>query len=168
MAPSGTWRRSWHIFLKAGGTWLERNAFVHAGALAFYTLFSLAPVVIIAVAVAGVLFGAEAARGEVEVRLQEFIGPEAARAIGDPRPLRDRETIEFGQAQARHLERSSDDRTHDLEMAPRRQLGDDAAVRGVDVVLGGHDARQHLAAAVEHGGRRLVTGRLDTEDDHAV
>ena len=31
--------------------WLERNAFTHAAALAFYTLFSLAPVVIIAVAI---------------------------------------------------------------------------------------------------------------------
>ena len=59
------------------------------------------------------------------------------------------------------------DRHDDLEMPPRRQLGDDAAVRRVDVVLRGHDARQHLAAAVEHRGGRLVAGGLDAEDDHA-
>jgi len=65
----------------AGGLWLERNAFVHAGSLAFYTLFSLAPVVIIAVTVAGILFGEEAARGQIVAQLHEFVGVDAARAV---------------------------------------------------------------------------------------
>jgi len=65
----------------AGGLWLEHNAFVHAGSLAFYTLFSLAPTVIIAVSVAGVLFGEEAARGEVVAQLQGLVGRDAARAV---------------------------------------------------------------------------------------
>ena len=47
--------RSWKIVAHAGALWLERNAFTHAGALAFYTLFSMAPIVIIAVAVAGIV-----------------------------------------------------------------------------------------------------------------
>ena len=46
-------RDSLKLFAQAGGLWLERNAFVHAGSLAFYTLFSMAPVVIIAVSIAG-------------------------------------------------------------------------------------------------------------------
>ncbi|MCC7178224.1 MAG: YihY/virulence factor BrkB family protein [Acidobacteria bacterium] len=61
--------------------WLEHNAFVHAGSLAFYTLFSLAPTVIIAVSVAGLLFGEEAARGEVVAQLQQLVGRDAARAV---------------------------------------------------------------------------------------
>jgi membrane protein len=73
--------RAWAIFLRAGGLWLERNAFVHAGSLAFYTLFSMAPVVIIAVAIAGAVFGEEAARGEIVARLDEFIGLDAAQAV---------------------------------------------------------------------------------------
>lgn len=73
--------RTWRLFLHAGGLWLERNAFVHAGSLAFYTLFSLAPVVIIAVAVAGTLFGEDAARGEIVAQLGEFIGREGAREV---------------------------------------------------------------------------------------
>jgi membrane protein len=76
-------RRSWKLFAHAGGLWLERNAFVHAGSLAFYTLFSLAPVVIIAVAVAGLLFEEEAARGEIVARLEELVGAEGARAVQD-------------------------------------------------------------------------------------
>jgi membrane protein len=75
--------RSWKIFVRAGGLWLERNAFVHAGSLAFYTLFSLAPVVIITVAVAGLLFGEEAARGEIVAQLEDFVGRGGARAVED-------------------------------------------------------------------------------------
>jgi membrane protein len=75
--------RSWRIAAHAGELWLERNAFVHAGSLAFYTLFSLAPVVIIAVSVAGIVFGAEAASGEIGSQLEAFMGQQAARAVED-------------------------------------------------------------------------------------
>jgi membrane protein len=75
--------RSWRIFVHAGGLWLEHNAFVHAGSLAFYTLFSLAPIVIIAVSVAGILFGEEAARGEIVAQLESLVGRDGARAVED-------------------------------------------------------------------------------------
>lgn len=71
------------IFARAAGLWLERNAFIHAGSLAFYTLFSLAPIVIIAVAIAGAVFGQDAARGVVVAHLDEFIGSDAARVVED-------------------------------------------------------------------------------------
>ncbi|HUF48033.1 MAG TPA: YihY/virulence factor BrkB family protein [Vicinamibacterales bacterium] len=77
-SPPRGWVRT---FARAGGRWLERNAFVHAGSLAFYTLFSLAPVVIVAVAVAGILFGEQAARGEVVTQIEGFLGADAARAV---------------------------------------------------------------------------------------
>ena len=41
----------WKVIQDATSLWLERNAFSYAGSLAFYTLFSLAPTVIIAVTV---------------------------------------------------------------------------------------------------------------------
>jgi membrane protein len=69
--------------VRAGGMWLERNAFVHAGSLAFYTLFSMAPVVIIAVSIAGAVFGEEAARGEIVAQLEDFVGRDAAQAVED-------------------------------------------------------------------------------------
>ncbi len=71
----------WKLFRQAGGTWLERNAFVHAGSLAFYTLFSMAPVVIIAVSIAGAVFGEDAARGEIVAQLDDFLGADAAAAV---------------------------------------------------------------------------------------
>lgn len=76
-----TVRRWGTISREAFDLWLQRNAFGYAGALAFYTLFSLAPVVIIAVAVIGVVFGEDAARGEIVAQLQGLMGREAAQAV---------------------------------------------------------------------------------------
>lgn len=61
--------------------WMSRFAFQHAGALAFYTLFSLAPLMIIVIAIAGAVFGDEAARGQVAAQLDGLIGAQAAEAV---------------------------------------------------------------------------------------
>jgi membrane protein len=61
--------------------WLSNNAFQHAGALAFYTLFSLAPLLIIVVTITGVVFGEEAVRGEISARIDDLVGPQAAAAV---------------------------------------------------------------------------------------
>src|SRR4029453_4997968 len=81
MRNPGPWRGSVKLFTQAGGLWLERNAFVHAGSLAFYTLFSMAPVVIIAVSIAGTVFGEETARGEIVSHLVNLVGPEVAQTL---------------------------------------------------------------------------------------
>jgi len=51
------------------------------GALAYYTLFSIAPVLIIVIAVAGFFLGAEAARGEIVTQLQGLLGKDGATAV---------------------------------------------------------------------------------------
>ena len=51
------------------------------GALAYYTLFSIAPLLIIVIAVAGFFLGAEAARGEIVAQLQGMLGDEGATAV---------------------------------------------------------------------------------------
>ncbi|MCG6942604.1 MAG: YihY/virulence factor BrkB family protein [Thiohalocapsa sp.] len=58
--------------------WLEHNAFLHAGALAFFTLFSLAPTLIIAVTVIGVVLGEGAAQGQIVEQLKGAMGVDAA------------------------------------------------------------------------------------------
>lgn len=50
-------------------------------ALAYYTVFSLAPLLLIAIAIAGMAFGEEAARNQVQAQLRGVIGPEAGKAI---------------------------------------------------------------------------------------
>jgi len=74
-------RRWWHILRDSGKLWVECNAFNHAGSLAFYTLFSLAPTVIIAVTVIGFALGEEAAQGEIVAQFQDLMGIEAASVV---------------------------------------------------------------------------------------
>lgn len=52
-----------------------------AAALAYYTLFSVAPLLLIAIALAGLIFGAEAARGEIMTQIEGLIGSTGAKAV---------------------------------------------------------------------------------------
>lgn len=61
--------------------WIDDYAPSMGAALAYYTLFSLAPVLLLAIAVAGLLFGADAARGQIVTQVGGLIGPEGATAI---------------------------------------------------------------------------------------
>lgn len=65
----------------AAKLWLERDAFQHAGALAFYTLTSLAPLVIILVTIVGAVYGEQAASGEISAAITELVGAQAAAAV---------------------------------------------------------------------------------------
>ncbi len=47
--------------------WFEDSAPRHGAAIAYYTLFALAPVLIVVIAIAGLVFGEEAVRGDVAV-----------------------------------------------------------------------------------------------------
>ncbi|SRR6056297_556401 len=71
--------RFWlRVFGRAAAVWLESQAFIYAAALAFFTIFSIAPVVIVAVTVVGLVLGEKAAQGQIIDQLQDTIGPEAA------------------------------------------------------------------------------------------
>ena len=69
------------IFKQAGKVWLDSNAFANAGSLAFFTLFSIAPVIIVLVSVVGVFYGQEAAEGQIAAQLQEVLGADAAETV---------------------------------------------------------------------------------------
>jgi membrane protein len=61
--------------------WNAKFPFQHAAAIAFYTLFSMAPLAVILVTMIGVFFGDEAARGEIAWRVEGLIGAQAADAV---------------------------------------------------------------------------------------
>lgn len=63
--------------------WLKRDPFQLAAALAFYTMFSLAPVLIIVITLVGVFLGEEAVRGEIAGTIEHLVGPAAAEAVQD-------------------------------------------------------------------------------------
>ena len=65
-------------------------------ALAYYTIFSIAPLLLIAIAMAGLVFGQEAAQGQISGELAEVLGARMAEAM--------QEMIEArGQAEERHV-----------------------------------------------------------------
>jgi len=61
--------------------WFKQRSGSKGAALAFYTLFSMAPVLILVIAIAGAVFGEQAAGGEIFGQLSGLIGPTGADAI---------------------------------------------------------------------------------------
>ncbi|HRW04892.1 MAG TPA: YihY/virulence factor BrkB family protein [Caldilineaceae bacterium] len=64
---------AWYLLKATFTEWTEDNAAHHAAALAFYTLFSLAPLLVIAVAIAGLFVGQEAIQDQVIGWVQQYI-----------------------------------------------------------------------------------------------
>ena len=60
---------------------MSDNAMRLSAALAYYSVFSLAPLLIIAISIAGAVFGEKAAQGAIEGQLSEAIGAESASAV---------------------------------------------------------------------------------------
>jgi membrane protein len=69
------------LFREAVEAWSEDYAPSMGAALAYYTLFSIAPLLLIVIGVAGLVFGDDAARGEIFGQLTELMGPEGAAAV---------------------------------------------------------------------------------------
>jgi membrane protein len=69
------------LFLAAMQGCLSHRASSKAAALAFYTLFSMAPILVLVIAVAGYLLGAQAAQGAIFAQLKTLVGPTGALAI---------------------------------------------------------------------------------------
>jgi membrane protein len=66
---------------KAVVAWIDDLAPSMGAAISYYTMFSLAPLLVIVIAVAGAIFGREAVQGEIVTQLQGLIGREGAIAV---------------------------------------------------------------------------------------
>ena len=89
MDKAATEKRQWipqpkqlyHIMKCAALQWLAHRAASKGAALAFYTLFSMAPILVLVIAVAGFFYGAEAAQGQLLNELRGLVGKEGATTI---------------------------------------------------------------------------------------
>ena len=73
-----------HLFkllVKAGKAWVDDFAPSMGAAISYYTVFSLAPLLIIVIAMAGAVFGREAVQGEIVAQLSGLIGQDGAGLI---------------------------------------------------------------------------------------
>jgi membrane protein len=73
----------WQMIRQAGQAWQGDKAFRMAAALAYYSLFSMAPLLLIAISIAGMAIGEAKAREAVVSRLAVSIGDGPAAALGD-------------------------------------------------------------------------------------
>ncbi len=74
-------REPLHILIGGAMRWIDVSGPQLGASIAFYTMFALAPLLVITIAIAGAVFGPEAARGQVVGEIQGLVGPVAAKAI---------------------------------------------------------------------------------------
>lgn len=71
----------WILVKAAASSWVDDYAQSMGAALAFYSMFSIAPLLLIVISVAGLVFGVEAANGEIVGQLQTLTGQQGAAAV---------------------------------------------------------------------------------------
>ncbi|HEY3054540.1 MAG TPA: YihY/virulence factor BrkB family protein [Thermoanaerobaculia bacterium] len=76
-------KKNVELFKQTWTEFVEDKASRLGAALAYYTIFSIAPLLLIAVAIAGFVFGRDAAQGRIQQELAGALGPNAANAISD-------------------------------------------------------------------------------------
>ena len=74
-------RDAFRLFKAAAIAWNDDNISIHGAALAYYTVFSIAPLMLAAIAIAGFIFGVDASRGQVFGEIQGLLGPEGAQSV---------------------------------------------------------------------------------------
>lgn len=79
--PEKNLKSSWALAKQALSSWVDDYAPSMGAALSYYSVFSLAPLLAIVISVAGLVFGEEAARGEVFAQLSGLMGADAAAAV---------------------------------------------------------------------------------------
>lgn len=76
-----TLRSVWDLIRRTASSWNDLNAPHLGAALAFYAIFSMAPLLIISVAIAGFVFGQQVAQGQILRQIQGLVGTAGAQAI---------------------------------------------------------------------------------------
>jgi len=71
----------WLVAKEAAGNWSSHKDSRQGAALAYYSIFSLGPIILIAVAVAGFFFGREAVSGQVASSIKDMMGDTGAKAV---------------------------------------------------------------------------------------
>ncbi|HVK08244.1 MAG TPA: YihY/virulence factor BrkB family protein [Gemmataceae bacterium] len=71
----------WYLVKQSGREFLDDKCPRLGAAIAFYTALSLSPLLLVVISIAGVVFGEEAARGEIAVHIQDMIGEDGAKAV---------------------------------------------------------------------------------------
>lgn len=74
-------RQWWSLIYDAVTAWFVHRASSKGAAVAFYTMLSLAPILILVIGIAGYFFGTQAAQGELQLQLRALIGDNGAQFV---------------------------------------------------------------------------------------
>lgn len=74
-------KNAWSLLRETGTEWWSDNVSRLSAALAYYTLFTVAPLLVIGVKVAGMVFGQKRSQAEAGTRLEQLLGSNAAGAL---------------------------------------------------------------------------------------
>lgn len=74
-------KTSWELLRDSVMAWVDDGCGQLGAAIAFYTIISLAPLLIVVIMVAGLFFGDDAARGEIVTQIDGLVGKEGAEAV---------------------------------------------------------------------------------------
>jgi membrane protein len=75
------WREPLELVIKAVMRWSDDRGPQLGAAIAFYTMFAVAPLLVVAIAIAGAVFGEQAARGQIVGQIEGVVGSGAAHGI---------------------------------------------------------------------------------------
>jgi membrane protein len=71
----------WSFLRETFSEWSKDNCLSLGAALAYYTMFSMAPLLVLIIAIAGLALGRTAAQGEIVARVQQEVGPNIAQMV---------------------------------------------------------------------------------------
>lgn len=76
-----TFKTIWQLAKAAAQKWMKDKIMPMSAALSYYSLFSMAPLLVICMGIVGMVFGQEAAQGQVTAQLRDLFGDQGARAL---------------------------------------------------------------------------------------
>src|SRR3954469_21442396 len=71
----------WDLIKRTASSWSEINAPRLGAALAYYTLLSIAPLLVVCIGIAGLIFGPKAAQDQIAYQIQNVVGSQGSVAI---------------------------------------------------------------------------------------
>ena len=71
----------WELIKETVANWTDVNATRLGAALAFYTLLSIAPLLVVCIGIAGLIFGRAEAQEQIAAQLSNLVGPQSAEGL---------------------------------------------------------------------------------------
>ena len=71
----------WNVLSTAYNNWSRHRSARLGAALAYYSVFSLGPILLIVISIAGLWFGKDAVRGSLTAQFRSLLGPDGAQAV---------------------------------------------------------------------------------------